>query len=291
MEGSKVQGEARCRRAEEEREHERERREEAETKASRAEHHASMMEMQLREAEGARYALHLYLTLKYLTRISSDSCGRATGAIRHLQFQLGSMGSGMGNGMWGGPAGKGGMGSGMGGSMGNGMGHSPRSPGGKGGMGAQPPFGMGSHCGSPTRPGMGPAGMHGPSGTPPHPGMGPRGGSNAADNGAISQAAVGLEVRRALEEMVELDPQQRKVRLRELRMRWHPDKNPVLRSMANEVCSCEGVLGWGRKGGGGCTHHCLHHPDAVCACVCMCVGGEAGGGTSHTDSTSHPRIH
>jgi len=53
------------------------------------------------------------------------------------------------------------------------------------------------------------------------------------DSKILKQAAV--DIKKAVDEAYTLQPNERKKKLRDLRMRWHPDKNPMLRELADEI--------------------------------------------------------
>jgi len=57
--------------------------------------------------------------------------------------------------------------------------------------------------------------------------------SEGDSNSMLQDAAA--EVKKAIEDAYQLPAAERKKKLKDLRMRWHPDKNPMLRSLADEI--------------------------------------------------------
>ncbi len=60
-------------------------------------------------------------------------------------------------------------------------------------------------------------------------------GAGGEAEGPVSVAAVRREVEAAVLEATACEEGERRQRIRALQLRWHPDKNPVLRELATEV--------------------------------------------------------
>ena len=75
------------------------------------------------------------------------------------------------------------------------------------------------------------------------------GGGSGDDSKILKEAAA--DIKKHVEEAYQLPAAEKKKKLRDLRMRWHPDKNPMLRSLADEISKiinteiqrCRGVYG------------------------------------------------
>jgi len=61
----------------------------------------------------------------------------------------------------------------------------------------------------------------------------PKNTGDAGDSKILKDAAA--DIKKAVEEAYQLPANERKKKLRDLRMRWHPDKNPMLKSLADEI--------------------------------------------------------
>lgn len=76
-----------------------------------------------------------------------------------------------------------------------------------------------------------------------------KGAGSGDDSKLLKEAAA--EIKKHVEEAHQLPEAEKKKKLRDLRMRWHPDKNPMLRSLADEISKvinteierCRGIYG------------------------------------------------